>query len=95
MNMTNNIDYLYAQLNELNSKIGNIYSYIDNNQLTDFKIKELYFKADNFATKADKIQSKIDILENNNTSNCKYYSRLILIYFIIIVIIVIIAIRII
>ena len=93
--MTNNLDYLYSQLNELNSKIGNIYNYIDTNQLTNFKMRELYFKADNYCSRADKIQSKIDILENNNTSNCKYYSRLILIYFIIIAIIVIIAILII
>ncbi len=89
--MYNDLDYLYGQLNELNSKIGNIYSYIDNNNLTNFKMRELYFKADNYCSRADKIQARIDLIENNKNGS-KFYTRLILIYSIIIAIIVIIAI---
>lgn len=89
--MYNNLDYLYSQLNELNSKIGNIYNYIDTNQLTNFKMRELYFKADNYCSRADKIQARIDLIENKDNGS-KFYTRLILIYFIIIFIIVLIAI---
>ena len=76
--MQNNLEYLYSQLNEVNSKIGNIYNYIDNNTLTDFKIKELYFKADNYCSRADKIQSKIDLIENQKAESRIYLILLII-----------------
>lgn len=64
--MHNNLDYLYTQLNELNSKIGSTYNYIDSNILSDSKINELNLKCDYMIARADKIQAKIDILESQD-----------------------------
>ena len=62
--MNNNLDYLYTQLNELNSKIGSTYNYIDNNNLSEAKINQLNLKCDYMIARADKIQAKINLLEN-------------------------------
>lgn len=61
--MNNNLDYLYSQLNELNSKIGSTYNYIDSNNLDKAKIDQLNLKCDYMIARANKIQSKINILE--------------------------------
>ena len=53
--MQNNIDYLYSQLNELNSKIGSTYAYIDNNNLSESKINQLNLKCDYMIARANKI----------------------------------------
>ena len=66
MNMYNNLDYLYSQLNELNSKIGSTYAYIDSNNLSESKINELNLKCDYMIARANKIQSKINILESQD-----------------------------
>ena len=55
--MYNNLDYLYSQLNELNSKIGSTYAYIDSNNLSDAKINQLNLKCDYMIARADKIQA--------------------------------------
>ena len=62
--MQNNLDYLYSQLNELNSKIGSTYAYIDNNNLSDSKINELNLKCDYMIARANKIEQKIKVIEN-------------------------------
>lgn len=62
--MTNNLDYLYSQLNELNSKIGSTYAFIDNNNLSNAKINELNLKCDYMIARANKIEQKIKLLEN-------------------------------
>lgn len=67
MNMTNNLDYLYSQLNELNSKIGSTYSYIDNNNLSKTKIDQLNLKCDYMIARANKIEQKIKLIENQET----------------------------
>lgn len=66
--MQNNLDYLYSQLDELNSKIGSTYAYIDNNNLSDAKINQLNLKCDYMMARADKIQAKINLLENQDKS---------------------------
>lgn len=62
--MHNNLDYLYTQLNELNSKIGSTYNYIDSNILSDSKINELNLKCDYMIARANKIENKIKLIEN-------------------------------
>ena len=64
--MQNNIDYLYSQLNELNSKIGSTYAYIDNNNLSESKINQLNLKCDYMIARANKIEEKIKLLENDS-----------------------------
>ena len=64
--MSNNIDYLYTQLNELNSKIGSTYAYIDNNNLSESKINQLNLKCDYMIARADKIENKIKLIENDS-----------------------------
>lgn len=64
--MYNNLDYLYSQLNELNSKIGSTYNYIDSNNLSDAKINQLNLKCDYMMARADKIQAKINMLEDQS-----------------------------
>ena len=63
--MQNNIDYLYTQLDELNSKIGSTYAYIDNNNLSNAKINQLNLKCDYMIARANKIEQKIKLLEND------------------------------
>lgn len=65
--MQNNIDYLYSQLNELNSKIGSTYNYIDSNNLSDAKINQLNLKCDYMIARANKIENKIKLIENQET----------------------------
>lgn len=65
--MQNNIDYLYSQLNELNSKIGSTYAYIDNNNLSESKINQLNLKCDYMIARANKIEQKIKLIENQET----------------------------
>lgn len=65
--MQNNIDYLYSQLNELNSKIGSTYAYIDSNNLSDTKISQLNLKCDYMIARANKIEQKIKLIENQET----------------------------
>ena len=65
--MSNNLDYLYSQLNELNSKIGSTYSYIDSNNLSDAKINQLNLKCDYMIARANKIEKKIKLIENQET----------------------------
>lgn len=62
--MQNNIDYLYTQLNELNSKIGSTYAYIDSNNLSDAKINALNLKCDYMIARANKIEQKIKLIES-------------------------------
>ena len=61
--MNNNLDYLYSQLNELNSKIGSTYNYIDNNNLSDAKMNELNLKCDYMIARANKIEQRIKLIE--------------------------------
>ena len=63
--MQNNIDYLYTQLDELNSKIGSTYAYIDNNNLSDAKINALNLKCDYMIARANKIEQKIKLIESH------------------------------
>lgn len=63
--MNNNLDYLYTQLNELNSKIGSTYSYIDNNNLSEGKINQLNLKCDYMIARANKIEQKIKLIESH------------------------------
>ena len=65
--MQNNLDYLYSQLNELNSKIGSTYNYIDSNNLSESKINELNLRCDYMIARANKIEQKIKLLENQET----------------------------
>lgn len=62
--MQNNIDYLYTQLNELNSKIGSTYAYIDSNNLSKTKIDQLNLKCDYMIARANKIEQKIKLIES-------------------------------
>lgn len=64
--MQNNIDYLYSQLNELNSKIGSTYNYIDSNNLSKTKIDQLNLKCDYMIARANKIEQKIKLVEDEN-----------------------------
>ena len=64
--MSNNLDYLYSQLDELNSKIGSTYSYIDNNNLSESKINQLNLKCDYMIARANKIEQKIKLIKNEN-----------------------------
>ena len=94
--MQNNIDYLYSQLNELNSKIGSTYAYIDNNNLSDTKINQLNLKCDYMIARANKIENKIKLLENQETEpkqekNDSIYWTLTIIITIITIIIVLLA----
>ena len=65
--MTNNIDYLYSQLDELNSKIGSTYAYIDSNNLSNAKINQLNLKCDYMIARANKIENKIKLIESEET----------------------------
>lgn len=94
--MTNNIDYLYTQLNELNSKIGSTYAYIDNNNLSNAKINQLNLKCDYMIARANKIEQKIKLIESGETEpkqekNESIYYTLAIIITIITIIIVILA----
>ena len=94
--MYNNLDYLYTQLNELNSKIGSTYAYIDNNNLSGSKINQLNLKCDYMIARANKIEQKIKLLENQETEpkqekNERIYWILTIIITIITIIIVILA----
>lgn len=71
MNMTNNIDYLYTQLNELNSKIGSTYAYIDSNNLSKAKIDQLNLKCDYMIARANKIEQKIKLIEGEKPESEK------------------------
>lgn len=94
--MYNNLDYLYSQLDELNSKIGSTYAYIDNNNLSESKINQLNLKCDYMIARANKIEQKIKLIENQETEpkqekNDKIYYTLAIIITIITIIIVILA----
>ena len=94
--MTNNIDYLYTQLDELNSKIGSTYAYIDSNNLSDAKINQLNLKCDYMIARANKIEQKIKLIESQETEpkqekNESIYYTLAIIITIITIIIVILA----
>ena len=94
--MQNNIDYLYTQLNELNSKIGSTYAYIDSNNLSDAKINQLNLKCDYMIARANKIEQKIKLIESQETEpkqekNEDIYYTLAIIITIITIIIVILA----
>ena len=95
--MQNNIDYLYTQLNELNSKIGSTYAYIDSNNLSDAKINQLNLKCDYMIARANKIEQKIKLIESGETEpkqeakNENIYYTLAIIITIITIIIVILA----
>lgn len=94
--MTNNIDYLYTQLNELNSKIGSTYAYIDSNNLSDAKINQLNLKCDYMIARANKIEQKIKLIESEENEpkqekNENIYYTLAIIITIITIIIVILA----
>lgn len=78
--MQNNLDYLYTQLNELNSKIGSTYSYIDNNNLSESKINQLNLKCDYMIARANKIEQKIKLLENDSQKPDKDDSNIIFIF---------------
>lgn len=65
--MNNNLDYLYSQLDELNSKIGSTYAYIDNNNLSEAKINQLNLKCDYMIARANKIENKIKLIESQET----------------------------
>lgn len=69
--MQNNIDYLYTQLNELNSKIGSTYAYIDNNNLSKNKIDQLNLKCDYMIARANKIEQKIKLIEGEKPESEK------------------------
>lgn len=76
--MQNNIDYLYTQLDELNSKIGSTYAYIDSNNLSDAKINALNLKCDYMIARANKIEQKIKLIEGEKpepekNSESSYY----------------------
>ena len=90
--MTNNLDYLYTQLNELNSKIGSTYSYIDNNNLSEAKINQLNLKCDYMIARANKIEQKIKLIENEKPKQEKnegiYYVLTIVITLITIIIVI-------
>ena len=64
--MSNNLDYLYTQLNELNSKIGSTYAYIDSNNLSESKINQLNLKCDYMIARSNKIENKIKLIENDS-----------------------------
>lgn len=94
--MTNNIDYLYTQLDELNSKIGSTYAYIDSNNLSNAKINQLNLKCDYMIARANKIEQKIKLIESQETEpkqekNESIYYTLAIIITIITIIIVILA----
>lgn len=77
--MQNNLDYLYSQLNELNSKIGSTYNYIDSNILSESKINELNLKCDYMIARADKIQAKINLIESQDDAPIQEESNIIFI----------------
>lgn len=77
--MYNNLDYLYSQLDELNSKIGSTYAYIDSNNLSDAKINQLNLKCDYMIARANKIEQKIKLLENDTQHPDKDDSNIIFI----------------
>ena len=90
--MYNNLDYLYSQLNELNSKIGSTYNYIDSNNLSESKINQLNLKCDYMIARADKIEQKIKLIENEKPKTKAknediYYTLAILITIITIIIV--------
>ena len=90
------IDYLYTQLNELNSKIGSTYAYIDSNNLSEAKINQLNLKCDYMIARANKIEQKIKLIESQETEpkqekNENIYYTLAIIITIITIIIVILA----
>ena len=94
--MQNNIDYLYTQLNEINSKIGSTYAYIDNNNLSNAKINQLNLKCDYMIARANKIEQKIKLIESQETEpkqekNESIYYTLAIIITIITIIIVLLA----
>lgn len=94
--MQNNIDYLYTQLNELNSKIGSTYAYIDSNNLSKTKIDQLNLKCDYMIARANKIEQKIKLIESGENEpkqekNEDIYYTLAIIITIITIIIVILA----
>ena len=94
--MQNNIDYLYTQLDELNSKIGTTYAYIDSNNLSNAKINALNLKCDYMIARANKIEQKIKLIESGGTEpkqekNESIYYTLAIIITIITIIIVILA----
>ena len=94
--MQNNIDYLYTQLDELNSKIGSTYAYMDNNNLSDAKINQLNLKCDYMIARANKIEQKIKLIESGEKEpkqekNESIYYTLAIIITIITIIIVILA----
>lgn len=94
--MQNNIDYLYTQLNEINSKIGSTYAYIDSNNLSNAKINQLNLKCDYMIARANKIEQKIKLIESQETEpkqekNESIYYTLAIIITIITIIIVILA----
>ena len=93
--MQNNIDYLYTQLDELNSKIGSTYAYIDNNNLSNAKINQLNLKCDYMIARANKIEQKIKLIESQEPKqeekNERIYYTLAIIITIITIIIVILA----
>ena len=94
--MQNNIDYLYTQLDELNSKIGSTYAYIDNNNLSNAKINQLNLKCDYMIARANKIEQKIKLIESEENEqkqgkNESIYYTLAIIITIITIIIVILA----
>lgn len=92
--MHNNLDYLYTQLNELNSKIGSTYNYIDSNILSDSKINELNLKCDYMIARANKIEQKIKLIENEKPKqekNDKVYWILTIVITLITIIIVLLA----
>ena len=92
--MQNNIDYLYTQLNELNSKIGSTYAYIDNNNLSNAKINSLNLKCDYMIARANKIEQKIKLIESGENepkqekNECIYYTLAIIISIITITIVI-------
>lgn len=90
--MQNNIDYLYTQLDELNSKIGSTYAYIDNNNLSDAKINQLNLKCDYMIARANKIEQKIKLIESQEPKQEKnesiYYTLAIIITIITITIVI-------
>lgn len=91
--MQNNIDYLYTQLNELNSKIGSTYAYIDNNNLSKNKIDQLNLKCDYMIARANKIEQKIKLIEGEKpvtekNSESSYYLVAVILTIITIVIVI-------
>lgn len=73
--MYNNLDYLYSQLNELNSKIGSTYNYIDSNNLSEAKINQLNLKCDYMIARANKIEQKIKLIENQDPDSHEDYNN--------------------